>query len=523
MTAIWSQPWKRRASEPMAQPSRRDPEAELRADIGSFTHDPLGFVKYAYPWGEVGKGLDAFGGPRDWQADILDTIGKELRRCSVEGWQPIRIAVASGHGIGKSALIAQIIGWALSTFPKTKIIVTANTGEQLRTKTWPEVAKWFNMMICRRWFDFEATSIRAADARLQNEWRADAQTWSEHNTQAFAGAHNHKRRLILIYDEASGIARKVWEVSEGALTDEDTEIIWVAFGNPTEADGRFRECFGSHSKLWITRQIDSRTVPGTNLEEFQRMVDLYGEDSDFVRVRIKGQFPRVAAMQFISSDDVEEARKRPSLSVHLNDPLIMGVDVARFGDDESVIAWRKGRDATIIPWDRLRSVDTMQLAARIADLAIQYKPDAIHIDGGGVGGGVVDRCRQLGMNVREVQFGAKPDRAQADSDPTRYANKRAEMWGYMREALKVITIPDEGDLQKALTGVQYGMNARDEIILESKESMKKRGESSPDLGDALALTYAYPVFPMANAGGPHMQGRKTHQATIEYDPLEGQS
>lgn len=498
---------------------QRDAEAELIADIGSYTHDPLGFVRYAFPWGEKGKGLELHDGPREWQTEILDTLGKELRRCSVEGWSPIRIAVASGHGIGKSALIAQILCWAVSTFPKTKATVTANTGEQLRTKTWPELSKWFHMLICRHWFDFEATSIRADNPEWQNEWRIDAQTWSEHNTQAFAGLHNERKRLVLIYDEASGIARKVWEVSEGALTDEDTEIIWIAFGNPTEADGRFRECFGAHSKYWITRQIDSRTVPGVNREEIDRWVELYGEDSDFVRVRVKGQFPRVAAMQFISSEDVEEARKRPSPQVHLNDPLIMGVDVARFGDDESVIAFRKGRDARLIPWERYRSIDTMKLATRIADLANQYKPDAIHIDGGGVGGGVVDRCRQLGMSVREVQFGGKPDRAQADSDPTRYANKRAEMWGYMREALKVIAIPDDGDLHKALTGVQYGMNARDEIILEAKESMKKRGEASPDLADALALTYAYPVFPMANAGGPHMQGRRPNQATMEYDPL----
>jgi hypothetical protein len=154
----------------------------------------------------------------------------------------------------------------------------------------------------------------------------------------------------------------------------------------------------------------------------------------------------------------------------------------------------------------------------VAELHRHYRFDAVHVDGGGVGGGVIDRLRQLNIAVREVQFGGKPDRASLDIDPTRYANKRAEMWGTMREALSGLALPDDPELARDLTGVQYGLNARDEIQLERKEDMKKRDLASPDCGDALALTFAYPVFPTPAAGGPQAPWRRNVVAT-EYDPF----
>ena len=212
----------------------------------------------------------------------------------------------------------------------------------------------------------------------------------------------------MIFDEASAIVDKIWEVSEGALTDEATEIIWLAFGNPTRNTGRFRECFGRFRHRWDHGHIDSRLVEGTNEAQLEQWVRDYGEDSDFVRVRVKGVFPHAGSMQFISSALVELAmssERAPRATRY--DPLIMGVDVARFGDDRSVIRFRRGRDGRSMRPIKLRGVDTMQLAARIADENARYPCDAIFIDGGGVGGGVVDRCRQLGLRVIEVQFGAR--------------------------------------------------------------------------------------------------------------------
>lgn len=487
-------------------------EASLQDFIANDVHDPLGFVRSAYPWN---KGdLIGSDGPRKWQSDVLDTIGRHLRNPSTR-FQPLMIAVASGHGIGKSALVSQLIHWSMSTMPDTKVVVTASTETQLRTKTWPEVTKWFRMGLNSHWFKVTATAATAIDRA--STWRADAITWSENNTEAFAGLHNKGKRIILIFDEASAIADKVWEVAEGALTDEDTEIIWVAFGNPTKNSGRFRECFGRFQHRWITKQIDSRTVEGVNKTFLDAQISEYGEDNDLMRVRIKGEFPRAGSMQFIPSDFVEAARKRDP-EAKLYDPIIMGVDVARFGDDRTVICLRRGRDAKSVPWHVMSGADTMTVAARVMELANLHRPDAIFIDGGGPGGGVIDRLRMLKLPVVEVQFGSKADRnLMTESGPFSYANKRAEMWGYMRDWLKGGMIPDDPDLAAELVSVEYGYTTRqgiDCILLEKKSDMKKRGLASPDKSDALALTFAYPVMQSDHTAA--FTSKPQHQ--IEYDP-----
>lgn len=426
------------------------------------------------------------------------------------------MARASGHGVGKSTVAAWVILWGLSTMPNARVVVTANTDSQLRTKTWPEVTKWLRLMINRDWFRATATAILSAEVERERLWRADAIPWSEENTEAFAGLHNKGRRVIVIFDEASAIADKIWEVSEGALTDEDTEIIWLAFGNPTRNTGRFRECFGRFRYRWDCAHIDSRMVEGTNKGQLEQWVRDYGEESDFVRVRVRGVFPHAGNMQFISSELAEAAARRETPPATPLDPFVMGVDVARFGDDCTVIRFRRGRDARSIPPIKLRGADTMQVAARIVDEQTRHRCDAIFVDGGGVGGGVVDRLRYLRQPVTEIQFGRKADRTSVGQDGAIvYANKRAEMWGNMRQWLSTGAIDDDAELLADLTGVEYGYTARDgrdAMILERKEEMKRRGLASPDNGDSLALTFAYPVMP-----SNHRRRRFLHR--FEYDPF----
>lgn len=477
----------------MAQVQKRDPEQELRDDMGAFVHDPIGFIYYAFPWGEENTELAKDHGPREWQTEALGEVAEKLKAGDIDG--AIRLATASGHGIGKSALVAWIILWALCTFPQTKVVITANTGDQLRTKTWPEVAKWFNLLICRHWFIFEATSIRARGSKSKT-WRCDAATWSETNTAAFAGLHNVRKRIVLIFDEASQIADKVWEVAEGALTDEDTEILWLVFGNPTENTGRFRECFagGRFAHRWNPRQIDSRTVPGTNKAEIDKWIKDYGEDSDFVRVRVKGQFPRGGSMQFIDGETVENATRREAVC-HLRQPLILGVDVARFGDDQQVIYSRRGLDARTIPPLKFRGLDLVSFSGKIAEHARTHGASAVFIDEGGMGAGVVDMVRMMlpGVLVIGVNFGGKPDGMAIPGDQVTVADKAAEMWAHMRIWLRTGAIPNDPELVAELTARQYGFDTHSAIRLESKSDMKKRGLSSPDNADALALTFAFPV------------------------------
>ena len=474
-------------------------EIALADDIGSFAADPYRYAVYAFPWGE-GE-LAGIDGPRAWQREVMDAIKDHLSDPS-RRYTPLRIARASGHGIGKSALIAMLNKWALDTCVDTRIIITANTEGQLLTKTSPELAKWARLSITSAWFKQNATSHISTMKARDKSWRSDLVTWSDNNTEAFAGLHNQGKRIVLIFDEASGIADKVWEVALGALTDENTEIIWLAFGNPTQNSGAFRECFGKQRALWNTKQIDSRTVEGTNKAYLDELVRTYGEDSDIAKVRVRGMFPSASSMQFIGMDQVEAAQARPVGTFLGSDPLIYGVDCARFGDDSSVLAKRVGRDARSRPWKRWNKMDAMQLAGDIALEAQQEHPDAIFVDAGNIGAAVVDRLRQLGIeNVYEVWFGGEGRDANWNGVKVRTASKRAEMWTNMREWLKSGSIPDEQKLIDDLVGPLYSFAGDDtRIMLERKKDMKKRGLASPDDGDALACTFAEPVAPRTVPG-----------------------
>ena len=470
-----------------------DPRVMLAEDVAGFTHDPLGYCMYSFPWEEPGPLADVKG-PRTWQCDALEDILEHLED-PAKRFEPLMLAVASGHGVGKSALISMIVCWASDTCEDTRVVITANTEQQLRTKTWPEVLKWRGMAITKDWWKPTKTAIFSVFPNHVENWRVDAVTWSENNTEAFAGLHNKGKRIVVVFDESSNIAEKVWEVTEGALTDEKTEIIWIAFGNPTRNTGRFRECFGKLRHLWKTRKIDSRSVEGTNKAFLQQIVDTYGENSDIVKVRVRGEFPSASSLQFIGSEMVEAARVRPVEPEAMNEPLVIGVDVARFGDDSSTIYFRRGRDARSIAPIKLSQVDTMQLAARVLEQHRKYNAAVIAVDETGVGAGVVDRLKMMGAPVVGVPFGGRPLGHVKLASGEKVANRRAEIYAIMREWLQTGCIPDDDVLQDDLIGVEYGFNANGEILLEKKEHMKKRGLASPDDSDGLATTFAVPVVP----------------------------
>jgi hypothetical protein len=482
----------------------RSAKLKLAETIASFAFDPFSYSLFAFPWDTPGTALEGLKGPRRWQRETLREIGDHLANPDTR-FQPLRIAIASGHGAGKSALISMIVSWALATCPDTRVVVTANTEGQLLTKTMPELIKWCSASITRHWFKTSAMSIASTEKGRAHSWRLDAIPWSTHSPEAFAGLHNAGRRIVLIFDEASNIADRIWEVAEGALTDEATEIIWVCVGNPTRNSGRFKECFGKSRNRWSTRHIDSRTVEGTNLEYLNGMVADYGEDSDFVKVRVRGLFPSQSSMSFIGSDAVDAARNLvlPNDPLLPSDPVIFGLDHARFGDDSTVLAIRQGRDARSRPWRTWTGATSMEIASGLMEAAAQYFPDAIFIDAGGPNaGGVIDRTRQLmgdeADRVFEINFGNSHKQMEArwqGDTRVRVANKRAQMWTNMRAWLERGALPDEQRLSDDLTGVEYGYNADNAVQLEKKEHMRSRGLASPDWGDALALTFAEDVMP----------------------------
>lgn len=465
---------------------KADYEARLRSDIGAFHDDPLGYALYNFPWGVKGTPLEKHKGPRTWQRRRMVKIRDALRSGAVSKGEVLRHAVASGHGIGKSAFFAMIIMWAMDTAVDTRGVVTANTETQLRTKTWAELSKWHVMALTRHWTTCAATSIHSNLPKHEKTWRIDAVPWSEQNTEAFAGLHNEGKRLVLIFDEASAIADKVWEVAQGALTDKDTEIFWFAFGNATRATGRFRECFRKEKANWDHEQIDSRTVEGINLVEIQKLVDTHGEDSDIVKVRVRGVFPVLSAKQFISEKDVDAAFGR-----HLKPeqyewaPKIITCDPAWSGDDPLVIGMRQGLRFQMLH-TMAKNDDDVAVANIIARLEDQHQADAVFIDFG-YGTGIVSVGRALGRDWRLVNFGE----AGLDLGDL---NMRASIWRLMRDWFKQGgSIEEDQELRDELLGIETKPRLDGKLQLESKEEMKRRGLPSPNKADSLAISFAYPV------------------------------
>jgi len=474
------------------------PIAELLSDLGSFSLDPYGFVMWAFPWGVPGTMLEDMQGPEQWQKEQLQRIGRRLVEMGPESGV-IEEDTASGHGVGKSAIVSWLILWAISTMENTRGVVTANTDAQLRTKTWAELAKWYSLFTGKALFKLTATRISIAnDEEREIYWRIDQAPWSKENTEAFAGLHNQGKRILVVFDEASAIDDKIWEVTEGALTDANTQIIWCRYGNPTRTSGAFFKNCTQGKRNTYTR-VDSRMVSFSNKKQIQSWIDEYGEDSDFVRVRVRGMFPRAGYANFISPELVQGAmRRRIDPITYRHHPKVLAVDPARFGDDFSVMTLRQGLK---VYWQMaLSGFDGPDLASRIFEIIrSQGKVDGSPVESGAISCVVYDAIgngADLDSALRRMN-GLPPCIAvqwgQPAKDDKQYFNQRSECWGKMREFLEHGQVPDDADGQESLgqqlSSLDYGYDARFRIQLQSKKDIKKNGGKSPDKADSLALTF----------------------------------
>lgn len=451
-------------------------ELKLIELIETCVDDPYQFVMSIFDWGHGELAGEA--GPDEWQTEILKFIGSNCLTVQ----EALRVAVRSGHGIGKTALIAWIILWFISTRPNPQIVVTANTGSQLETKTWRELAKWHKLAINKHWFQWTATKFYHVDH--PETWFAAAIPWSKERAQSFAGTH--EKYVLMVFDEGSEIDDMIWDTAEGAMT--TPAAMWVVFGNPTKNTGRFSECFKKFRHRWHCKEIDSRTSKKANGKIIQQWIEDYGEDSDFVRVRVKGQEPRASSHQMFPSDLVDQALgKSIHISQYQHAPIIIGGDIARFGDAQTVPTVRQG--LAVLSQKGYRGLDTMQVASHFVNLIETNKADACFLDEGAMGAGVIDRCIQLGYEVIAVNFGSKA------CEDTKYFNKGAEMYAEMLDWLKAGgCLPNDPELRDDLTGREYGFDAKGRLQLESKADMRARGLASPDKSDSLAATFAQPVF-----------------------------
>lgn len=490
--------------------------------------NPLNYVMMAFPWGKENTPLANFKGPREWQRDELLKIAAHLKiqRENVSRGIPPEVyksATVSGRGPGKSSLVAWLTLWMQSCWVGGMTIITANTEPQLKTKTIAELGKWHTLSINSHWFERSALALKPLpwfELLIKEQLKIDtgyyyaqALLWSEDNPDAFAGAHNFYGTM-LIYDEASGIPQKIWDVSEGFFTEDVIPRFWFVFSNPRRNTGSFFECFHKFRDFWPNRRhIDSRTIEGINQKVLNDIILKYGEDSDQARIEVKGEFPSHGDKQFISREIVDGAIDR-DLELDEFSPLLMGVDPARYGRDSSVICFRRGRDAKSIPIESFEKLDNMQLANICADRINRYNPDAVFVDAGN-GTGIIDRLRELGFKVIEVWFGSS-------SSQPEYANKRTEMWADMRDWLKGGMIADDPKLKDDLVGPEYKFMGRsDSLMLESKEEMTKRGMASPDRADALCCTFAMKVARKDRTSGRHQAKNrfKVAAGTNDYDPL----
>ena len=526
----------------MAKP-KLSPDAQLAEDLSRYYSDPLGYVMYMFPW-DSDKSIQQvrltpeyrsrFGcdyGPDVWACKFLDDLGKDIRKRKFDGQNavdPIQYVTTSGHGVGKSALVAWLIKFLLDTRPFSKGVVTANTATQLKTKTWAEVGKWHALSLTRDWFQYNSGrgNMSLFHREHKDTWRCDAQTCREEDSEAFAGLHAANSSPFFLFDEGSAVPDKIYEVREGGTT--DGEPMTFDFGNPTRNSGRFfEECEGRFKKRYSLRRIDSRDVQITNKKRIEEWIEDYGLESDFVKVRVRGIFPSMGDLQFIPTTTVEEAMSRDDAVRDPAEALVIGVDIARFGNNETVIYPRIGYDARSFPPRRYRGLDMVQVEGKIIECVREFQRlgmecAGLFIDGGGIGGGVIDHLAHMGYAPIEVQFGGRPTEAQT------YRFKVDEMWGNLKAALPRLVLPRADqpsglDLKMQLTQREFSHTlAGDKINLESKRDMQSRlgGDmASPDVADALACTFAQEVAPRMMLDGTRIGVRKETQH--DFDPLDG--
>lgn len=499
-------------------------ERNIAELIASFYDDPYGFVLAAYPWGQPTlpdgsvNPLRDKDGPEAWQRDYLIELGQHIRDngdlvsmgLEMKVW---RSATASGHGVGKSALVAWLIQFFMSTRRDTRGVVTASTQFQLEDKTWPELLKWHELLLNKHWFVWAATTYSFAaykEPEKQKSYRFTAATVSEQKTEAFAGLHNEGKSVIVIFDEASGIPEKIWEVAEGALT--DGEAFFIAKGNPTQPEGEFANCFGKHSSLYRVRNVDSRDVRHTNKSALQTMIEKYGIDSDQVKVRIRGLFPEQSYNGFVDPQAVHDAMHREEVVTDPLAPLIMAVDVAHQGGDETVIGFRQGWDARSIPINAFTGLKTKQLVDRIAKIADIHLPDIIIVECVGIGIAICDLLEDRRYKVYRAYPGAPYE--------VDYVNNRAKWWADMRDWIyePLSAMQEDDKLYDQLVKIQYQLRTSDgKTLMESKRDMRDRGLPSPDRADMLMLTFAVKVA--RRDRNRHANAARKRQSKTEDNPL----
>lgn len=457
-----------------------------------------------------------------WSRDPIAFV-HELWHAEPDVWQAEGLRAATTHkrlafqackGPGKSCWAAWFVWHSLLTHIDPKVVCVSITADNLRDNLWSELALWHaRAPLLKKLFRVSATRIECIES--PKTWWCSARSFAkdanpEQQADTLAGLHGEN--VLIVLDEAGGIPTSVLEAADAIFANPGGVKRLVMLGNPTDLSGALHHAVTRDRRRWWVKEITGDPdapdrSPRIDIESARQKIALYGRDHPWVRVNVLGKFPGKAANTLVAIEDVTAAQERgradadeDAAQASTREPLVFGVDVARFGDDRSVLFARRGCDAASIAPLEWRETDNMQLAGHIAAAIDRHRPDRVFIDAGG-GAGVIDRLRQLGFEqVVEVNFGGE---ALKHTDCPAFANKRSEMWWLMSTWMRApdTMLPDVPCLVGELTTPRYGFNSANAVVLEKKEGIKKRLGVSPDYADALALTFALPVIEDTGVSG----------------------
>lgn len=477
---------------------------ELAVDnLRRYRADPVAFVR------------EVLGGePDEWQIDVLYAIARSPKN---------RVCMKASKGPGKSTVLAWAVLWFLVTHLHPKVICTSISEKNLADGLWAECAKWMNKSPLLTTL-FEWTASRITCREHPETWWASARTWPKGGSadeQANTLAGVHADNMLFVLDEAGGIPQSVAVAADAGLANASKEHGRVAkmliAGNPTHLEGPLYRACTIEKAMWEVFEVsgdpeDPKRAPRVSIDWARGEIAKWGREHPFVLINVFGRFPPGSPNTLLGPDQVADAMKRKiPLAVYKDEAKILGVDVARYGDDRTVISMRQG----LVVYEPviLRNLDTMEVAARVALLMDKHKPDALFIDSATFGAGVVDRLHQLKYEPSGVDFGGKPV-----MEPHLYRNRRAEMWCRMAEWVKAGgRLPPLSELTAELTTPQYKFDEHNHLQLEKKEEIKKRTGVSPDIADSIALTFAAPVAPRALRDALHQSGATGAKA--DYSPF----
>jgi len=440
-----------------------------------YARSPLGFVS------EV-LGAE----PDRWQREVLVELGHGRTR----------ISIRSGHGVGKSTLLAWSMIWFLLTRFPVKVVVTAPTSPQLFDALWPEMRSWLAKLPAAWQALLDVQSDRVMLRARPDDAFISARTSRVEQPDSLQGVHS--RNVLLVVDEASGVPEQVFVAAQGSMS--TAGAITILAGNPVRLTGMFWRTHTLEADRWYTRRVSCLDSPRASKEFAEEIANRYGADSNHYRIRVLGEFPVSEGDSLVSAQLVEEAMARIP-TIDASQPAIWGVDVARFGTDQSVLLKRQGNVVTEPPrrWSRF---DLMQLTGAIVaeyKATTQNPPAAIVVDAIGLGAGVADRLRELKLPAIDVNVAESP------SNEGRFVRLRDELWQSVADwlATRTVSLPYDDVLRNDLCAPRYGFSSEGKLKVESKDQLRSRGISSPDAADALCLTFS----PAAYLAAAYLSGR----------------